>query len=585
MKLSEASSRFGSDVMADMLRMLDIEYAVINPGSSYRGLHDSIVNYLGNKKPELILCNHEGIAIAMAQGYAKVTGTPLAALLHNVVGLLNGTLAIYNAWLDEIPMLIIGATGPMDIETRRPGIDWYHTALVQGNAVRDFVKWDDQPSTMAGVPDAFIRAYQIATTDPQGPVYLCFDTGLQEDPCPPALSLPVIKRYPKPSSSQIDADTVERVAKLLVKAKNPVVIADYLGRNPGAVASLVELAELLALPVIDAGGRFNFPNTHPLDATGIESGLIKEADVVLALDVHHLYKHLTATAKDTRKSGYIIPEKCQVIHFSLQHLGIKSWSHSYGKLTMVDLPVAADTAIALPVLIAACRDMLTEKRRIELQKRLARFKARHELLRQQWQAIAVKEQDKRPISKLWLEKEVWEVIKNEDWALVNKDMRGGWARRLWNLEKPHQYAGGSGLGCGLGHALGAALAHKKLGRLCIDFQPDGDMLFTPAALWTAAHHQIPLLIIMDNNRTYYNSERHQEILAKTRSRSVNNASICTRIDGPPVNYAGLARDFGIYGVGPIENPNDLRPALEEAVRFVKKKKLPALIDVFTSPNR
>src|SRR3990172_1059551 len=173
MNRSNSQARYGSDVMADMLRLLDIDYAATMPGSTFRGLHDSIVNHLGNNKPEIILCNHEEIAVSMAHGYGKVAGKPMAAVVHNVVGLLHASLAIYNAWLNEAPMLVIGATGPMDTEKRRPWIDWIHTALVQGNAVRDYVKWDDQPSSLAGVLDSFIRAHQIATTDPKGPVYLC----------------------------------------------------------------------------------------------------------------------------------------------------------------------------------------------------------------------------------------------------------------------------------------------------------------------------------------------------------------------------------------------------------------------------
>ncbi|MFC1992086.1 thiamine pyrophosphate-binding protein [Chloroflexota bacterium] len=587
MNYSNSEAQFGSDVMADMLRKLNIEYATLNPGASLRGLHDSIVNHLGNNKPELILCNHEGIAVAMAHGYGKVAGKPMAAMVHNVVGLLHGSMAIYNAWLDEAPLLVIGGTGPMDAEKRRPWIDWIHTALVQGNAVRDYVKWDDQPSSLSCVPDSFIRAYQIATSDPQGPVYVCLDAGLQETLLTEKVPLPPIERYPNPSPPQVDTTTIGRVARLLVEATNPVVIADYTGRNPGAVASLVDLAELLALPVIDVGGRFNFPNTHPLDLTGTEGELLKEADVILALDVHNLFQYLTTVERDTRQIDYIVPENCQIVHFALHHSAIKSWSQSYGKLVTIDIPVTADTAIALPALTTVCRELLTEERSVELQKRADSLKAKHEAVRKQWQTMAESEQGKSPISIPWLVKQTWEMVKHEDWALVSQpfvSMRG-WARRLWDWEKPYQYVGSADLGCGMGHSLGAALAHRAEGRLCIDFQPDGDLLYTPAALWTAAHHQIPLLVIMNNNRTYYNTEQHQELIASIRGRPVKNKVIATRIEPPSVDFAGLARDFGLHGVGPIENPNDLQPALEEAIKVVKDKKQLALIDVVTQPSR
>jgi len=265
-------------------------------------------------------------------------------------------------------------------------------------------------------------------------------------------------------------------------------------------------------------------------------------------------------------------------------MAMKSWSQSYGKLVTVDIPVTADTALALPLLTTACHELLTEKRRTELQERFDKLKVKHETLRKQWQTMAENEQDKSPIPIPCLVKQVWEVVKDEDWALVSEAIRG-WARRLWDWGKPYQYVGSAGLGGGLGHSLGAALAHQPEGRLCIDFQADGDFLFTPAALWTAAHHHLPLLVIMNNNRSYYNSELHQETMANTRERPVKNKGIGTRIEEPPVDYASLARSFGLHGVGPIENPNDLRPALEEAIRVVKDKEQLVLVDVVTQPSR
>ncbi|MFC2073112.1 thiamine pyrophosphate-binding protein, partial [Chloroflexota bacterium] len=528
MNSSDSGAQYGSDVMAEVLRLLDIEYAAMLPGSTFRGLHDSIVNHLGNNKPEVILCNNEGIAVDVAAGYAMVTGKPMAAIVHNVVGLLKATDDIYGAWLGKVPMLVIGGTGPMDSEKRRGWIDWIHTALVQGNVVRDYVKWDDQPSSLAGVPDSFIRAYQIATTDPQGPVYICLDAELQEALLTDEVPLPSMKRYPNPSPPQADAATIERVAKLLVEAANPVVIAGRLGRNPGAVASLIALAELLALPVIAGSG--SFPNTHPLDLTGADGELLKEADVVLALDIdiNDLNRKIAKNAFDgTRQNTSIIPEGCQIVHFTPQHLATKSWSQSYGKLVAVDIPVTADTALALPVLTTACSELLTEKRHTELRKRFDNLKTRHEALRKSWQTMAENEQDKSPISIPWLARQMWEVIKSEDWTMVKGDFNG-WAHRLWDFKRPYPSVGSVGLGSGLGVSLGAALAHRPEGRLCIDFQPDGDFLYTPAALWTAAHYQIPMLVIMNNNRSYYNSERHQGVVAKTRGRPVENRGIGTR---------------------------------------------------------
>ncbi len=173
---------YGSDLVVDVLRALGIEYAVLNPGATFRGLHDSLVNYGGNERPELIQCCHEEIAVAVAHGYAKAAGRPCAAVLHDVVGLQHASMAIFNAWCDRVPVLLLGGTGPMAVERRRPWIDWIHTALVQGTLVRDYVKWDDQPASLASIPEAIVRGYRIAVTEPQGPVYVCLDADLQEAP-------------------------------------------------------------------------------------------------------------------------------------------------------------------------------------------------------------------------------------------------------------------------------------------------------------------------------------------------------------------------------------------------------------------
>ena len=223
-------AEYGSDVIVDMLRALDVEYVALNPGATFRGLHDSLVNYGGNTAPETILCTHEEVAVAIAEGYGRAAGKPMAAAVHNIVGLLHASMAIFNAWVDRAGVLVLGGTGPMAVEQRRPWIDWIHTALVQGNAVRDFVKWDDQPASIPSLMDSLIRAHQITTSEPQGPVYVCFDAALQEQRLEEPVSLPALSRYTRPSRTQADPQALERAAELLLAAERSVVIADYLGR-------------------------------------------------------------------------------------------------------------------------------------------------------------------------------------------------------------------------------------------------------------------------------------------------------------------------------------------------------------------
>src|SRR2546430_3942875 len=276
---------YGSDIIVDLMKAYEIEYAALNPGATFRGLHDSIVNYGGNTMPQIILCNHEEIAVAVAQGYAKAKNRPMAAIVHNVVGLLHAAMAIYTAWLDRTPLLVMGGTGPMAVETPRPWIDWIHTALVQGNAIRHYVKWDDQPSSLQGIVESFIRGYRIATTEPQGPIYLCWDAALQEQHLDSPVAIPDVSRYAPPSVTQADPAALAKAARWLIESDNPVILTDYVGRTPEALPSLGRLAESLAIPVIDLGSRLNFPNTHPLDLAGAEAEVLPHADVVLALDV------------------------------------------------------------------------------------------------------------------------------------------------------------------------------------------------------------------------------------------------------------------------------------------------------------
>ena len=583
--MEKKQPKFGSDLVVDLLKAFDIEYAAFNPGASFRGLHDSIVNYGDNHKPQAILCCHEENSVAIAHGYANVKGKPMVAITHDLVGLQNASMGIFNAWCDRTPVIVLGGGGPMDTTRRRPPIDWVHTALVQGTQVRDYVKWDDQPHTLRSVPLSFIRAYRIATTEPMGPVYICYDADLQEDEIKNTIEIPDLSRFSTPTPFQGDAEALRNTAHLLVKAQFPLIIADYLGRHPNTVASLIELAELLAIPVIDKGNRFNFPNTHPLDITGGEREFLQEADVILALDVQDLYGSLVEMNRTTRVSQCITSPSAKIIHISLNDMFIHSWAADYQCLQAVDIPLSADTSVAVPELTRLCRQIMGEngegKKHIE--SRFKKIKEKHETLRAKWLDEAHAKTMHKDISPIFLASELWEVIKREDWFLVY-GTSNGWARRLWDWTQPKQYlgspmGGGAGLGYGIGASIGAALACLGTDRICVDIQPDGDMLQACSGLWTAAHHKIPLLIVMYNNRSYRNSELHAIEMAKFRNRSVKNAGIGTRLENPPVNFTKMAECFGIYGEGPIQRSEDLQPALQRALKIIKEEKLPALVDV------
>jgi thiamine pyrophosphate-dependent acetolactate synthase large subunit-like protein len=587
-RVEKKQAQYGSDVVVDLMKAFDIEYAAFNPGATFRGIHDSIVNYGGNYKPEVIFCHHEEISVALAHGYAKAKGKPMIAIVHNMVGLQHASMAIFNAYIDRVPIMVLGGTGPMNTKRRRPRIDWIHTALVQGNQVRDYVKWDDQPYSLADVPDSFIRGYRIATTEPMAPVYINYDADIQEDAIVSPVEIPDVGRYAPPAPMQANPESLRKAAELLVNAQAPLIIADTLGRNPKTVTALIELAELLALPVVDKGARFNFPTTHPLDATDGARDLLRTADVILALDVADLFGSLTTVSKQTRACEYVTSAGVKIISISMNDMLVHSWAGDYHALQALDFPMCADTSVAVPELTRLCREFLGNngKKKAEVEARQKELAEKQKNRRAKWLADAQAKASLQDISTAFLAYELGEVIKKEEWVLVN-GTSNGWARRLWEFTKPNQYlgaSGGAGVGYGASAAIGAALALKGSGKLAVDIQSDGDLLMTSSSLWTAAKHRIPLLMVLHNNQSFYNSEEHGIEVAKYRKRPVENAGIGTHVDDPAVDYAQMAQSFGVHAEGPIRRTADLRPALERALKFVKEKNLPALVDVISEPR-
>ncbi len=576
--------QYVSDAVVGLLRQIGVKYVAINPGATFRGIHDSVVNYLGNVDPEIILCCHEEIAVAMACGYARASGQMGVAIVHDIVGLQHATRAIYDAWLENVPVLVLGGTGPMDVSHRRPGIDWVHTALVQGNLVRDYVKWDDQPEGLVGALESVLRAAKISMTEPEGPTYVCFDAELQEAPVDKGFEFPNVEKHSPVPPPQANPDMLKTAAEVLVKAQHPVILADFYARNQSYMDRLVELAEKLAAPVIDLGGRFNMPNTHPLDLTGMRVDLLRQSDVVLSLDVHDLYGALCLEkSHQSRDVEWLLPHDAQVMNAGMGAYGVGSWAQNYQRLVPVDIELAGSTGTIVPGLTALCMKLLSketrskglfEERRLELSKR-------HRELRAEWAKQAKEASRQKPISTARLAAEVWKTVKEEDWVLTYGTLNG-WARRLWQWTKHYQYAGkGHGTGTGVGGALGVALAHMGTGRLCVSLQPDGDLLYTASTLWTAAHHRIPMLVVMFNNRSYYNDERHQEHIAQQRGRPVENKVVGIRLDDPPTDFAKLAQAFRLHGEGPIEDPEDIGPALDKALKVVKTEQRIALVDTVT----
>lgn len=518
----------------------------------------------------------------MAHGYAKARGKPIMVLCHDVVGLLHATNAIYQAYIDRVPIIIVGGTGPMDVTKRRPWIDWIHTVLINSNLIRGYIKWDDQPFNIMSVPDSLIRAYRVATMEPKGPVFVCLDAAMQEEHLEKPIKVPEVDRYLTQSRIQGDPDQLTEAAELLLKAELPVIVPEFMGKNPKSVAYLVKLTELMATPVYDLEGRFNFPNTHPMDMTG--SDVIERADLILMLDVRQPQKVLKKADSVTRTARYIVRDDAKIVQIGLEELTIRGLTQELGRIEPSDLSIIADTSIALPFIIAACKKNMSAKRRAELEKRFEDIRAQHERLRRKWLQKSKGDWRSRPLSASRLAAEVWDAVQGHNWVVTGANLMG-WVRRLWEITDTRQFIGWTlGTSTNIGTSLGVALACKKSNSLVVDIQPDGDLMYDCGALWIGAHHNIPMLVIMYNNRAYGNSLMHQSLIARQRGRNIDNAGIGTEIDNPPPNFAQMARSMGCYGFGPIKDPEGLKHVLEEAIRLVEARKVPVLVDTICKRN-
>src|SRR6266853_1179195 len=546
--------RWASDVIVDLLHAYGLPHAALNPGASYRGLHDSIVNYGGNR-PTMMLCQHEETAVQIAHGYAKASGQPMVAILHNLVGLLHANMAIYYAYIDRAPIFIVGATGPMDETKRRPRIDWIHTAQNQGEAVM--------------------------MTEPRGPIYMCYDAWLQEQKLDHDVPMPPPHAAKVPSRLAPEPKALAAAADLIASAKKPVIIAEFVGREPEGFHALVELAETGGIPVYDVDSRLNFPTRHPLNMS-MAKDVFRDADLIICLDTRDWERPTTELVSTTRQRASLVPEGARWVDIGFGDLELSSWALDYQRMHQADLRILADTTIAIP--------MLTELLKARLKKdgayagrvkaRAAEIAKQSEAKHARWAKEAREDWDASPIMLARLASEVWDAIEGEDWVLTANTLEE-WTRMLWDFDRPYRHPGRSlGTATQFGISLGVALAHRDKKRLVVDIQPDGDLMFDAGAMWVAAKHRIPLLVVMYNNRAYYNDWEHQIRMAKLRGTPVARAHIGMDMTDPDPDFASMARSMGWYAEGPIDEPQNVTAALKRAIAKVKAG-MPALLDTIT----
>jgi thiamine pyrophosphate-dependent acetolactate synthase large subunit-like protein len=544
--LPQQDTVWGSDAIAAMLRALDIPYLALNPGASYRGLHDSIVNYLGNERPQMLLCLHEESAVAIAHGYARACGRMMGVVLHSNVGLMHGSMAIFNAWCDRVPMLVLGATGPWDAARRRPWIDWIHTAADQGALVRDYTKWDNQPASVPAAYEALLRAVQIADTAPRGPTYVNLDAALQEAKIGPLPPVPDVSRFRAPPAVLPSKEAVQAAAALLSAARAPAILMGRVSRSEDGWQARIALAEKLQAKVFtDIKTAAAFPTDHPLHAappaTFTDGRLLRDADVILSLDWVDTAGTLKAAWGDEPVTAKVIRVSCDAhVH--------RGWSMDYQGLPPADVYMMCEPDVAVPLLLDTVRArpaMASSSPAVDAGKD---------------EAVTIRA----------LARAFNELTAGMDVCISKLPL--GWNGAYRHFRHPLDYLGadgGGGVGAGPGLTVGAALALKGSGRMVVGILGDGDFLMGNTALWTATHYKLPCLILVANNRSFYNDELHQERVAKERGRPVENKWIGQRIDQPDIDLAMMARSQGAEGIGPIRELAQLPPALHDAIQKVK----------------
>ena len=537
---------FGSDFIALLLRRLGVPWLAINPGASFRGLHDSVVNLLGNHDPRLILTLHEAQAVAIAHGYAKVTGHPMGVVLHANVGLMNAVMAIYDAWADRVPMLILGGTGAVDAARRRPWIEWLHTSRDQAALVRAFVKWDDQPASVPAAAESLLRGWLMTRTEPQAPVYVCLDVDVQERALPsPPPPLPDMERFAPAGAPQPAADDIDRALRILESARRPLVLVGRHRRDEDSWRRRITLIESLGAAVIcDQKSGVGFPSTHPrfvaapaqyFDARTLS--VLDDADAVLSLDWPDLAGTLAQRQDQGKGLKTIVVSPDERLH--------NGWSLDHFPLPEADvrIPVHPDAATAA----------LTAERR--------RAATPWPLPPQAQAAIAPRGNIDLPALA-----QAFERARGERRVCITR-LPFGWPEGVTRFTGPLDcigYDGGGGIGSTPGITVGAALGLRGSGRLPLAILGDGDLLMGSQALWTAAAERLPALFIVNNNRSFYNDVEHQERVAKHRGRPVENRNIGMAISDPQVDLCALARSYGLKAFGPIVNIAELPGALEAA---------------------
>lgn len=570
-----STAAFGSDIVVDFLIDHGIRFVALNPGSSFRGLHDSIVNH-GEPRLELIECTHEKTAVGLAHGYAKATGEPMAVAIHDLVGLMQATMGVYMAQTDQLPILLLGGAGPMDEAKRRPWIDWVHTANMQNDLVRNYTKWDDHPYSVAAFGPSLARAYRQMLQAPQGPVYVALDAALQEESITGLeLGLKRASATPLPTRIGAEAGALETVHAALQAAERPIIVGGFVQHDATSWDALQGLCEYHSIAVYDSGLRLAYPNSSPLWVTTPD--IIGQADLVILLNVKDPAHKTGLFHKTDLEQVPNVDPAATVITIGLNEIGRKAWTNHEGLLFTTHHTVTCEWDLAITSLLGMIeQDARPAPDRTRWRETLAGRNAKERKL---WAARVRDTSTSSPVATAALASETWRAIKDFDWVL-SAGTASDWAYRTWDFDRYYRHPGRSlGTATQFAISLGVALAHRDKGRLVVSLQPDGDLLFDLAGMWTAKHYNLPLLCVMFNNRAYYNDLGHQVEVAHQRQRPEERAWIGLTITHPEPDFAAIARGFDWHAEGPITESSAVRDAVRRAAEHVVSGHGPALVDV------
>ena len=590
-----AAVRPGSDLMVQVLRDLGVEFVAANPGSSFEGIQESVINYgtKPNVMPEFITALHEESSVTMAHGYGKATGKPMCAMLHGTIGIQHAAMSIYQAFYDRTPVLLIAG--------RDLGFIAAHSAQDMAGMVRSFTKWDATPKTVEETLVALQRAYTEAITPPCGPTMVVIDIDLQKEEAG-AMKVPA---YVPPVVPGVDPGLAREIATGLLNAQNPRIAVGRL-RTPAGVRQAVELAELVGASTSTAAtqGPMSFPQRHPLCGAGASTTY----DYTLGLEQGNGTVSLvgptlaTLLSRDVTNIGFggIVPGgrgrggggagRAGGAAGAAAGRGRAGGGAGAGGAAPTQT-LAVDAEASLPAIIAEVRRQMTADKQRLVTDRTAKHAAANQTARVEALQRALEQRraggNASPISTARVYAELWPLIMDEDWILSSPtNFSGGHNSQLWDHNKPYSYLGGQGAG-GMGYgapaSVGAALAARERKQIVVNVQTDGDLNYAPGVLWTAQHHRLPMLTVMHNNRAWHQELMFVEYMCGVRGRGTERGHIGTTLRDPFIDYRMMAAAYGMAGEGPITDPEKLAPALKRGLASVKRG-LPYMIDVITQPR-